>query len=95
MNLSVLETLEDMLWCRDTHNIEIYFTVKGIKQRAAMIILLGNDDSPQEIKVYHRDHYRSVPTIYIADENGKMTITQKGKITLRPKTKKERETGCL
>ncbi len=54
-----LETTECLQWLQDVHK------VPALEYRIAQ--LEGNEDSPTEVRLYAKDHYKCKPTIYRFD----------------------------
>lgn len=67
-----IETLEDLDWLQTVHNI----SVRSAGYTCA--ILYGNEDSPSKVELFAKNHYKSKPTVYEADENGILRLKEFG-----------------
>ncbi len=63
MKNTLLETQEDLQWLADIHKIP----VTGIK----VAILYGNEDWPDKVETYTKNHIDCVPTVYRFNGEGK------------------------
>lgn len=64
MKETYLESKGDLAWLAGAHGIPI----KGI----VCAVIVGNEDSPKEIRVYNSHYYKTEPIVYLQDEEGKM-----------------------
>lgn len=65
-----LDTVEDLQWLRDVHQIDA--------TPYAGALLYGQEDWPEKVELYARDHYRCRPTIYVPDETGRLVLQKFG-----------------
>lgn len=66
--MTVLDDAEGLKWLTDTLGIPT--------EGYAVAVIFGNDDAPERVEVYPVNDYRSVPTVYVADEWGILTIQE-------------------
>lgn len=57
-----LNSTEDLTWLHEVHNISTDGYVCAI--------LYGNEDAPDKVELFTRDHYK--PTVYVADDDGNL-----------------------
>ncbi len=69
-----LESAEDLEWLHEVHGVSV--------QGYACAILHGNEDSPERVEVFARNHYRCKPTIWEADDEEVLRLMSWG---LKPK----------
>jgi hypothetical protein len=66
MNQTVLENKEDLEWLRDVHGLDI-FTERA--KRAVCAIIHGNEDCPERVELFDRNHYKAKPfRVYVYNE---------------------------
>jgi hypothetical protein len=66
MDTTVLDRREDLEWLRDVHGVDI-FTEKG--KRAVCAIIHGNEDCPERVELFDRNHYKAKPfRVYVQNE---------------------------
>lgn len=65
-----LETTQCLQWLQDVHK------VPALEYRIAQ--LDGNEDSPTEIRLYAKDHYKCKPTVYQREYHGNMVLIKVG-----------------
>lgn len=66
MNETILENREDLEWLRDVHGVDI-FTERA--KRAVCAIIHGNEDCPERVELFDRNHYRAKPfRVYVLNE---------------------------
>lgn len=65
-----LNSVEDLKWLGEVHKV----STAGY----ACAILHGNEDAPDKVEVFARDHYKCKPTVYVADENGDLRLDHYG-----------------
>jgi hypothetical protein len=61
-------------------------------------VIHGNEDSPQKVELFKKDHYRCIPSVYEDDGNGTLVLNKvasKNAGKLRPRTAQEKKAGCL
>lgn len=55
----------DWQWVRDVHKVDI-------PGEAKVVVLHGNEDAPEKIEVFFRDHYQAIPATWKPDAEGLM-----------------------
>jgi hypothetical protein len=70
---TLLTTLSDFGWVREVHIPDLD------PLRFKVIRIVGNEDAPNRIECYRRDHYKCVPAVYVfAPDKGHYVLTTKG-----------------
>ena len=65
-----IESAEDMEWLAEVHS--------PIAREYKYAIVHGNEDCPEKVFLYARNHYRCKPTVLVADENGDLVVSTWG-----------------
>lgn len=68
--MKFLETAEDMAWLAEVHHTGA--------AAYACAILHGNEDAPERIELYARNHVACKPTVLQADANGDLRVMEWG-----------------
>lgn len=63
MTQTFLYRSEDLQWLRETHLPSL--------RHECVVILHGNEDCPERLDVYARNHCECEPTVYVLSEDGK------------------------
>lgn len=66
MKQTLLQSAEDLEWLRDVHKVWV--------DACAVAILYGNEDCPERVELFAKDHYTRRPTVYVADESGVLRL---------------------
>ena len=61
MRYAILKSRSDLAWLHDVHGVDI----KGVK----LAVIHGNEDSPERVELFERDHYQCVPVVVRFLEN--------------------------
>ncbi len=80
MSEKLLNTQECLEWLRDTHKI-------GNAPEYRMAILYGNEDAPEKIELYARNHYKCNPRVYEVDTKAETFTLTKTRHGSRPHPK--------
>jgi hypothetical protein len=70
MTTTFLNSSEDLQWLSETHLPSLRIDA------CAAVILHGNEDCPQRIEVYARNHYQCVPTVFELVGDGYQLVSQ-------------------
>ena len=65
-----LNSAEDLTWLNEVHNVSTAGYVCAV--------LHGNEDAPDKVEVFARNHRNCNPIVYIADENGDLSLESYG-----------------
>ena len=69
MNETILENREDLEWLRDVHAVDIFKWSGRNQGRAVCAIIHGNEDCPERVELFDRNHYRAKPfRVYVLNE---------------------------
>lgn len=68
MATTILETAEDMAWLAEVH--------APIAAGYPMAVLHGNEDSPDRVELYARDHHEYRPTVLEPDATGALVVVE-------------------
>lgn len=70
MNTTILENKEDLEWLRDVHGVDIF---KDNGKRAVCAIVHGNEDCPEKVELFDRNHYKAKPfRVYVINQETKV-----------------------
>ncbi len=65
-----LESEEDMEWLADVHC--------PIAREYCCAILYGNEDCPEKVHLYARNHYKCKPTVLVPNDEGNLVVSKWG-----------------
>jgi len=63
MSQTFLDRAEDLQWLRETH-------LPSLRVGECVVILHGNEDCPERLDVYARNHCQCEPTVFALKEDG-------------------------
>lgn len=63
---SFLNTKQDLIWLRDVHLKNVFY----LQLDFVSAILYGNEDCPDRVELFKKNHWRCIPKVYIRTENG-------------------------
>lgn len=66
-----IETAQDMAWLVEVH---------GAPSGYAVAVLHGNEDAPDKVELYARNHYECVPTVMVPDADGTLHVVSTGEL---------------
>lgn len=70
MKLTCLETTECLQWLQDVHKIP------ALEYSCA--IITGNEDAPDKVELYARNHMNCKPAVYNSNDDGNLILTKEG-----------------
>ena len=69
MNTTILEDKQDLEWLRDVHGVDIFKDSGRNQGRAVCAIIHGNEDCPERVELFDRNHYKAKPfRVYVLNE---------------------------
>lgn len=99
MRHAQLTSQEDLQWLAEVHLAAFRgqaFPIAGGQATTtlepthfALAVVVGNEDSPEQIQLYARDHIECVPWLFAPDAAGTMQLTQQGE-PAKPRPRKPR-----
>lgn len=94
--MTELTTLDDRQWLLQVHLKHVRPQIMTYDFVCAT--LHGNEDSPRRVELFKKDHYRCIPWVYVPNDDGLLMLDAKASVgagKLRPRTKQEKDRGCL